>query len=83
MSNLQERCGTVVIRLGGNTQELAAMVPINSIPNGKSFSKAVSGKNTTVSTSLFLKVYFIPFLFIFTDTDTGCFIYGRYVLHDV
>ena len=51
MSNLQERCGSVPIRLGGNTQEFASMVPINSIPNGKSFTKAVAGKNTTVSST--------------------------------
>ena len=49
MSNLQERCGTVPIRLGGNTQEFAALVPIDSIAKGNSFSKADSGTNSTVS----------------------------------
>ena len=49
MSNLQERCGSVPIRLGGNTQEYASLVPINSLPNGKTFSKAHSGSNATVS----------------------------------
>ena len=47
MSNLQERAGSVVIRLGGNTQEFAAMVP--SLPNGLTFSKAASGSTQTVS----------------------------------
>ena len=46
MSNLQERSGGVVIRLGGNTQEFAALVP--SLPNGLTFSKAESFANTTV-----------------------------------
>jgi hypothetical protein len=58
MSNLQERCGSVPIRLGGNTQEFASMVPINSIPNGKSFAKAVAVKNTTVSLT-FLQEYLL------------------------
>jgi hypothetical protein len=47
MSNLAERGGGVVIRVGGNTQEFAALVP--SLPNGKTFSKARSSVNTTVS----------------------------------
>ena len=47
MSNLQERCGGVSIRLGGNTQEFAAMV--DSLPNGDTFAKVDSGANTTVS----------------------------------
>jgi hypothetical protein len=46
MANLQERAGGVVIRLGGNTQEFAAMVP--SLPNGHTFAKADSGSTQTV-----------------------------------
>ena len=49
MSNLEERSGGVVIRLGGNTQEFAIMVP--SLPNGSTFSKAASGSTQTVSNS--------------------------------
>lgn len=47
MSNLEERAGAVVIRLGGNTQEFAAMVP--SLPNGSTFSKGASNSTQTVS----------------------------------
>ena len=47
MSNLQDRCGGVAIRLGGNTQEYAALV--NSLPNGSTFSKSVFASNQTVS----------------------------------
>ena len=86
MSNLQDRCGSVVIRLGGNTQEYAAMVPINSISGGKSFAKADSGKNSTVSrlpVSLLRKTIFYRFSLLFTDPDAGRFVYDRYVLHDV
>ena len=77
MSNLQDRCGSVVIRLGGNTQEYAAMVPINSIPKGKSFSKADSGINTTVSwlpVSLLLDTIF-TISFHFSQTQTPAVLY--------
>lgn len=47
MSNLEERGGGVLIRVGGNTQEFAALVP--SLPKGLTFSKANAGVNTTVS----------------------------------
>jgi hypothetical protein len=47
MANLEERAGGVVIRLGGNTQEYAAMV--DSIPNGLTFSKYAFESNQTVS----------------------------------
>jgi len=46
MANLEARAGGVVIRLGGNTQEFAAMVP--SLPNGHTFAKADSGSTQTV-----------------------------------
>jgi len=48
MANLEARAGGVVIRLGGNTQEFAAMVP--SLPNGHTFAKADSGSTQTVRT---------------------------------
>ncbi|KAF8800345.1 glycoside hydrolase family 79 protein [Phlegmacium glaucopus] len=48
MANLQERSGGVVIRLGGNTQEFATMVP--SLANGSTFSKADSGSTQTTKT---------------------------------
>jgi hypothetical protein len=48
MSNLQDRGGGVVIRVGGNTQEFAALVP--SLPNGLTFSKTASGAKTTTQT---------------------------------
>ena len=47
MSNLVERSGGVVIRLGGNTQEYATMV--DSLPKGATFSKYVFASNQTVS----------------------------------
>ena len=47
MSNLEERAGGVVIRLGGNTQEYASMV--DSLPKGATFSKAAFASNQTVS----------------------------------
>ena len=47
MSNLEERSGGVVIRLGGNTQEYAYMV--DSLPKGLTFSKSSFASNQTVS----------------------------------
>ncbi|KAH6912214.1 hypothetical protein BKA70DRAFT_1384741 [Coprinopsis sp. MPI-PUGE-AT-0042] len=44
MSNLEERAGSVVVRLGGNTQEYAALVPQDhpDLEPGISYSKAES-----------------------------------------
>jgi hypothetical protein len=50
MSNLVERAGGVVIRIGGNTQEFAAQVPLGSLPNGRTFDKVDSGSNQTTKT---------------------------------
>jgi hypothetical protein len=69
MSNLQERSGGVVIRIGGNTQEFAALVP--SLPNGLTFSKTASGANTTVSLLVSLKVHSHPFI----QTQTPAVLY--------
>jgi len=46
VSNLQERSGGVVIRLGGNTQEFAALV--DHIDGGHTFAKVDSGSTQTV-----------------------------------
>ncbi|KAF9474970.1 hypothetical protein BDN70DRAFT_884295 [Pholiota conissans] len=50
LANIQERSGGVVIRLGGNTQEFAALVPTDSIANGHTFAKADSGSTQTTKT---------------------------------
>ena len=47
MSNLEERSGGVVIRLGGNTQEYASLV--DTLPKGAAFSKYAFESNQTVS----------------------------------
>lgn len=41
MANLQERAGSVFVRLGGNTQEDAAMV-FTPLDNGRNMEKANS-----------------------------------------
>lgn len=46
ISNIEERSGSVFIRLGGNTQEFATMVP--SLANGSTFFKGDSGSTQTV-----------------------------------
>lgn len=48
MSNLVERAGQVVIRLGGNTQEFATLVP--ELPDGRTFGKEESGSRQTTRT---------------------------------
>lgn len=62
MANLQERAGSVVVRLGGNTQEYAKMV--DSIPDGHTFLKDMTDLQGTVRFDLillrnsFLNVFF-------------------------
>lgn len=46
MQNIIERSGGVVVRIGGNTQEFATMVPF--IEDGMTFSKEDSGSTQTV-----------------------------------
>jgi len=58
MANLQERAGSVVVRLGGNTQEYAKMV--DSLPDGNTFLKDMTDLQGTVR---FSDQFFI---FIFT-----------------
>ncbi|KAH9476802.1 Beta-glucuronidase [Psilocybe cubensis] len=48
MSNLIERSGGVLIRIGGNTQEFATMVPF--LEGGKTFDKEDSGSTQTTKT---------------------------------
>ncbi|KAF5334902.1 hypothetical protein D9611_009930 [Ephemerocybe angulata] len=48
LSNLAERAGSVVIRLGGNTQEFATLVP--ELPDGRTFGKEDSGTTQTTRT---------------------------------
>ncbi|KJA24887.1 glycoside hydrolase family 79 protein [Hypholoma sublateritium FD-334 SS-4] len=50
LANIQERAGSVLIRIGGNTQEFATLVPTDSIANGHTFSKEDSGSNQTTKT---------------------------------
>ena len=70
MSNLEQRSGGVVIRLGGNTQEYATMV--DSLPKGNTFSKAAFETNQTVSLIFlhylytFLNLFYHHFFSIFT-----------------
>jgi len=46
MANLQARGGSVKIRVGGNTQETAALV--QSLPDGKVLEKDLSGVTNPV-----------------------------------
>jgi len=46
MANLQERAGSVVVRLGGNTQEYAKLVDSN--PDGHTFQKDMTDLQGTV-----------------------------------
>jgi hypothetical protein len=50
LANIQERAGGVVIRIGGNTQEFAALV--DSLPDGHTFNKTEIFSTQTVSTAL-------------------------------
>lgn len=47
MANIQQRAGSVKIRLGGNTQDFAVLV--DSIPNGHALDKEKSDNNNPVS----------------------------------
>ncbi|KAF8900473.1 hypothetical protein CPB84DRAFT_1847260 [Gymnopilus junonius] len=64
MANLQQRAGGVVIRIGGNTQEFAAQIPLGSLPDGRTFSKVDSGVNTTTKTPA---VIYTPDMFYMTN----------------
>lgn len=47
MGNIQQRAGAVRVRLGGNTQERAAM--IDHLPDGRVIAKGDPLSGTTVS----------------------------------
>ena len=77
MANLQERAGSVVVRLGGNTQEYAKMV--DSIPDGNTFMTDLQG---TVRFDLFLpENLFLIYFCLIADVDAVCALYKRYALY--
>lgn len=76
MSNLVERSGGVLIRIGGNTQEFATMV--SSLEDGKTFDKEDSGSTQTVCG------WMLPRIDVTQqplDQNTCCSLYDRHVLH--
>ena len=73
MSNLEERAGGVVIRLGGNTQEYASMV--DNLPKGLTFSKAAFESNQTVSLPFPLTSLVSFDIFLFSQTQTPAVLY--------
>ncbi|KDR78253.1 hypothetical protein GALMADRAFT_119254 [Galerina marginata CBS 339.88] len=48
MANLQQRCGRINVRVGGNTQETATLVP--STPDGKILEKDLQGATNPTQT---------------------------------
>ncbi|CAK5270156.1 unnamed protein product [Mycena citricolor] len=50
MANVQQRAGSVMVRMGGNTQESATMVPEGTIPNGRIMEKNLTGVTGTTQT---------------------------------
>lgn len=46
MANIQERAGSVLVRLGGNTQEYAVMV--DALPDGHTIAKQKAAIQQTV-----------------------------------
>ena len=59
MANLQQRGGQVLIRVGGNTQETAVLVP--STPDGLIIEKDLASVTNPVRLFLFLKDNLIPY----------------------
>ncbi|KAJ7884870.1 hypothetical protein B0H13DRAFT_2536207 [Mycena leptocephala] len=47
MANIQQRAGSVRVRVGGNSQESATLVPASSIPDGKILQKHLTGVRGT------------------------------------
>lgn len=52
MGTLQERSGRVNIRVGGNSQENAVLVDLNSLPNGRVIAKGDGAQNPTHTPAL-------------------------------
>lgn len=50
MANIKERAGWVQVRVGGNSQEDAQMVPLNSLPNGAIIVKDTVNVSGTTNT---------------------------------
>ncbi|KAJ7884879.1 glycoside hydrolase family 79 protein [Mycena leptocephala] len=50
MANIQQRAGSVRVRVGGNSQESATLVPASSIPDGKILQKNLTGVTGTTQT---------------------------------
>jgi hypothetical protein len=50
MANLQQRAGSVMVRVGGNTQESAKLVPDGTIPDGRVLIKNLTGVTGTTQT---------------------------------
>ncbi|KAJ7884885.1 hypothetical protein B0H13DRAFT_2666945 [Mycena leptocephala] len=50
MANIQQRAGAVRVRVGGNSQESATLVPAASIPDGKILQKNLTGVTGTTQT---------------------------------
>ncbi|KAJ7822355.1 hypothetical protein B0H13DRAFT_2291507 [Mycena leptocephala] len=50
MANIQQRAGSVRVRVGGNSQESATPVPAASIPDGKILQKNLTGVTGTTQT---------------------------------
>ncbi|KAJ7834157.1 glycoside hydrolase family 79 protein [Mycena leptocephala] len=50
MANLQQRAGSIMVRVGGNTQESAKLVPDGTIPDGRVLIKNLTGVTGTTQT---------------------------------
>ncbi|KAJ7163680.1 glycoside hydrolase family 79 protein [Mycena filopes] len=50
MANIQQRAGSVMVRVGGNTQESAKIVPVGSLDNGRVLEKNLTGVTGTTQT---------------------------------
>ncbi|KAJ6482192.1 glycoside hydrolase family 79 protein [Mycena vitilis] len=50
MANIVQRAGSVMVRVGGNTQESATLVADGSIPDGRVLSKNLTGVTGTTQT---------------------------------
>ena len=60
MANLVQRGGAVHIRVGGNTQETATMVPLGSLPNNTIMSKDYGSTSNPVPFYLLIHVCVYP-----------------------
>lgn len=77
LANLQERAGRVTIRIGGNSQETAILVP--SLADGNTLEKDKSNLYNPVW--LRHRTLFSP-LIIPADTNTSLGVYPRDIVYD-